>query len=67
MTNASFGLEHMLREIGQVYEAVEQSQFKEGLIKFKDLPQISADLLIEGYPLELMDGDATFCTCVVIG
>ena len=57
ISNASFGLEHLLREVGQVYEAIEQSQ-EEGLHQqFSSLPLAAAELLIDGYPLELMDGD----------
>ena len=51
----SFGLEHLLREIGQIYEA---SKFV-GSQKYSDLPGIIADLVIDGHPLELMDGDAS--------
>ena len=52
--NASFGVEHLLREIGQMYEA---STFLRSQ-KYNDLPGIIADLVIDGHPLELMDGDA---------
>ena len=53
LIDASFGLEHLLREIGQIYEA---SAFI-GSEEYNDLPNIVAGLLIEGYPLEIMDGD----------
>lgn len=52
---ASFGLEHLLRELGQIYEATAQPSQIPGLSR---LPEAAAELLIEGYPLELMDGDA---------
>ncbi len=53
----SFGLEHLLRELGQVYEAALQShQYKDSALS--RLPKAAAELLIDGYPLELMDGDA---------
>ena len=53
--DASFGLEHLLRELGQVYEAArESSEFGEELSR---LPKAVAELLIEGYPLEIMDGN----------
>ena len=59
---ASLGLEHLLREIGQLYEAmsfVANTPEHEHLSKVtKRLPEVAAKLLIEGYPLELMDGDA---------
>ena len=51
--NASFGLEHLLREIGQMYEA---STFFRSQ-KYNYLPGMVADLVIDGHPLELMDGD----------
>ena len=49
--NASIGLEHLFREVGQVYEAA--------IVKYdiSCLPKVVAELLIEGYPLEVMDGD----------
>ena len=52
---ASFGLEHLLRELGQIYEAAAQPSQIPSLSR---LPEAAAELLIEGYPLELMDGDA---------
>ena len=54
--NSSFGLEHLLRELGQVYEAALESGFYGAHLC--SLPQAAAELLIDGYPLELMDGDA---------
>ncbi|XP_071948938.1 interferon-induced very large GTPase 1-like [Antedon mediterranea] len=51
----SLGLEHFNREIGQNYEMLSylnkepQSQ----------LAKVTAEMLLEGYPIELMDGDAT--------
>jgi hypothetical protein len=53
LISASFGLEHLLREIGQIYQASVMCDHK----YYKHLPEIVAELLIEGYPLELMDGD----------
>ena len=53
LIDASFGLEHLLREIGQIYEA---SAFI-GSVEYQFLPNIVAELMIEGYPLEIMDGD----------
>ena len=50
-----FGLEHLLRELGQIYEAASESSPIPGLSR---LPEAAAELLIDGYPLELMDGDA---------
>ena len=54
--DASLGLEHLLRELGQVYEAVQESPMCTNL--YRCLPKLAAEILIDGYPLELMDGDA---------
>ena len=62
LINASFGLEHLFREMGQIYEARMDPQlkvptdFKNKVISY---PQIIVDLMEEGYPVELMDGDAS--------
>ena len=60
---ASLGLEHLLREFGQIYESYEFAvTLKQSDIQYvkyyQSLPQIAAQLLVNGYPLELMDGDA---------
>ncbi|XP_067237673.1 interferon-induced very large GTPase 1 [Chanodichthys erythropterus] len=55
----SFGLEHILREIAQIYEShVSVRKNKRSGCKLDSLPQFAAELMICGYPLELMDGDA---------
>ncbi|XP_049329414.1 interferon-induced very large GTPase 1-like [Astyanax mexicanus] len=59
---ATFGLEHIFREIGQIYEShmtvkKNKKQAEEKLNRLC-LPKLAADLIISGYPLELMDGDA---------
>ena len=59
ISSQSFGLEHLLREMGQIYSVVmelpesERSDHKQ----LERLPQIAADLLLSGYPVEIMDGD----------
>ena len=62
LANASFGLEHLLRELGQMYEAVHATQTKIShevmLDRIKLLPKLVASLVLSGQPLELMDGDA---------
>ena len=59
LINASFGLEHMLREVGQVYEAVAvQDTLQTDFSRVKNLPRVAAQLLYNGFPLELLDGDA---------
>ncbi|KAI4903970.1 hypothetical protein NFI96_014999 [Prochilodus magdalenae] len=60
MSDAAFGLEHVLREVGQIYESqvsVEKNKKETGRVKVSTFPRLAADLLISGYPLELMDGD----------
>ena len=63
--NSSFGFEHLLRELSQVYEAALDGKKSDPTNSHQDLeyyishlPKAAAELLIEGYPLELMDGDA---------
>ncbi|CAL4098694.1 unnamed protein product, partial [Meganyctiphanes norvegica] len=59
INNASFGLEHFMREIGQVYEAcVHHNETKHFENIMNNLSMSAADLLIAGFPLEIMDGDA---------
>ena len=62
LVNASFGLEHFFREMGQIYEATMDMQLKGVSRDLQDevsyFPQVMADLMSEGYPVELMDGDA---------
>ena len=61
--HAFFGLEHLFRELGQLYEAVLEVKHtivpKELEIALRCLPQIAAEILIDGHALELMDGDAS--------
>ena len=60
LINASFGPEHLLREMSQLYEAVISQDSAPSSLKTKisGLPEIAAQLLVDGFPLELMDGDA---------
>ncbi|XP_062993546.1 up-regulator of cell proliferation-like isoform X2 [Elgaria multicarinata webbii] len=63
ISSSSLGVEHFMRELGQLYEA-ECSMVKEGKItknrrQFVHFPSIAADLMLEGFPLELIDGDAS--------
>ncbi|KAL6460924.1 hypothetical protein MHYP_G00308900 [Metynnis hypsauchen] len=55
---ATFGLEHMLREMSQIYEASVQKmqQTEDGDLSY--VPRLAAHLMISGHPMELMDGDA---------
>ncbi|XP_036444427.1 interferon-induced very large GTPase 1-like [Colossoma macropomum] len=53
----TLGLEHIVREMGQIYEAWAECPDKMRP-EVSILPALAADLLISGHPLELMDGDA---------
>nr|DBA18980.1 TPA: hypothetical protein GDO54_014869 [Pyxicephalus adspersus] len=58
--NSSLGVEHFIREVAQFYEA-EDFLAKDCTSdrKLYKLPSIAADLLLDGFPLELIDGDAS--------
>ncbi|XP_007527873.2 interferon-induced very large GTPase 1-like [Erinaceus europaeus] len=59
ITDCTLVVEHILREIGQIYEALEEaSSTKDNF--FHSLPEIAADLMISGVPIELMDGEAAY-------
>ncbi|KAI2645095.1 Interferon-induced very large GTPase 1 [Labeo rohita] len=56
----AFGLEHIMREIGQIYESCSSVRNikKDMQFHFFFLPSFAAEMMISGFPLELMDGDA---------
>ncbi|XP_073464698.1 interferon-induced very large GTPase 1-like [Aquarana catesbeiana] len=58
MNACMFGLEHVLREVGQTYEALYDLHYEDDC--FYELPKIAADMMVSGYPIELMDGDACY-------
>ncbi|CAM4563024.1 unnamed protein product [Lepidochelys olivacea] len=63
LSASSLGVEHFMLELGQFYEA-ECSMVKEGKMlesqrKFSQFPDIAADLMLEGFPMELLNGDAS--------
>ncbi|XP_070779541.1 interferon-induced very large GTPase 1-like [Enoplosus armatus] len=60
LQSATFGLEHIFREMGQIYEAHAslQEQTKRGQSDWSKFPELAAELMISGHPMELMDGDA---------
>ncbi|XP_005533089.1 PREDICTED: interferon-induced very large GTPase 1 [Pseudopodoces humilis] len=58
INSSSIGLEHLLREVGQIYEALQL--MKTNNYNFAKLPEIAAELMVLGYPVELMDGDASY-------
>uniref|UniRef100_A0A671T6Z5 VLIG-type G domain-containing protein n=1 Tax=Sinocyclocheilus anshuiensis TaxID=1608454 RepID=A0A671T6Z5_9TELE len=57
---ATFGVEHIMREIGQIYESCSsvKKNKKDLKIHFSSLSSLAAEMMISGFPLELMDGDA---------
>ncbi|XP_073403595.1 interferon-induced very large GTPase 1-like [Dendrobates tinctorius] len=59
ISESSLGIEHFLRELGQFYEAEYCTVKNESDKQFSHLPGIAADLLLDGFPLELIDGDAS--------
>nr|XP_047134918.1 interferon-induced very large GTPase 1-like isoform X2 [Hydra vulgaris] len=61
--NASFGIENIFREMGQVYESYEEENQNKIV---SDLPILMAELFLIGYPLEIMDGDAVHVPLVWI-
>ncbi|KAM4690557.1 interferon-induced very large GTPase 1-like [Rhinophrynus dorsalis] len=65
MTNCMIGLEHLLREVGQMYEAVVAVQQRDEYSN--ELPKIAAEIMTSGYPIELMDGDASYVPLRWIG
>uniref|UniRef100_A0A3P9D5B0 VLIG-type G domain-containing protein n=2 Tax=Maylandia zebra TaxID=106582 RepID=A0A3P9D5B0_9CICH len=58
LQSATFGLEHIFREMGQIYEAHRAVQKQNKLTSWSKYPKLAADLMISGHPVELMDGDA---------
>ncbi|MGH0176638.1 UNVERIFIED_CONTAM: hypothetical protein FKN15_073137 [Acipenser sinensis] len=60
ISNSSLGIEHFMREMGQLYEAVSSfPDSNKSRQQFQHLPRLGADLLLDGFPLELVDGDAS--------
>ncbi|CAM4332203.1 unnamed protein product [Leuciscus chuanchicus] len=65
---AAFGLENIMREIGQIYESCSsvKKNKKDLQFHFSSLPSLAAEMMISGFPLELMDGDAAHVPLVWI-
>ncbi|XP_029382837.1 up-regulator of cell proliferation [Echeneis naucrates] len=60
LSNSSLGTEHFFREMGQIYEAaVSLPKTDPSRHQVEHLPKICAGLLLDGFPLELVDGDAS--------
>ena len=57
---AVFGWEHLIREIGQLYEVsadLKKMHWQGSMQGLSSLPDIISRQLVEGFPVELMDGD----------
>ncbi|XP_059564756.1 interferon-induced very large GTPase 1-like [Myotis daubentonii] len=59
ISDCTLGIEQLLREVGQIYEALEEASPTKNTL-YLSLPQIAADLMISGVPIELMDGDVSY-------
>ncbi|XP_066578858.1 interferon-induced very large GTPase 1 isoform X1 [Amia ocellicauda] len=60
ISNSSLGVEHFLREMGQLYEAASSLPSNDPYQQqMQHLPTLCAKLLLDGFPLELVDGDAS--------
>ncbi|XP_019204060.1 up-regulator of cell proliferation-like isoform X4 [Oreochromis niloticus] len=60
ISNSSLGTEHFFREMGQIYEAsLSLPQTDPSRQQLQHLPKLCAELLLGGFPLELVDGDAS--------
>ncbi|XP_029943677.1 interferon-induced very large GTPase 1-like isoform X2 [Salarias fasciatus] len=60
ISNSSLGTEHFFREMGQIYEAsLALEKPHPSHQQLNHLPKLGAQLLLDGFPLELVDGDAS--------
>ena len=57
LVEGSIGLEHFFREVGQIYEAT--VEYTKEIRPVNCYPKAMVDILNEGYPIELMDGNAS--------
>ncbi|XP_044160554.1 up-regulator of cell proliferation-like [Bufo gargarizans] len=61
LCDSTLGTDHFVRELGQLYAAeffmLKNERIHQG--KFSYLPGIAAELFLDGFPLELIDGDAS--------
>ncbi|XP_053283711.1 up-regulator of cell proliferation-like isoform X2 [Pleuronectes platessa] len=57
LVDSSLGTEHYMREMGLIYQfSTSSSTTADGI---SQLPGLAAEMLLDGYPLELLDGDAS--------
>ncbi|XP_053283759.1 up-regulator of cell proliferation-like isoform X2 [Pleuronectes platessa] len=57
LLDSSLGTEHYMREMGLIYEFSTSSSTT--VDEISQLPGLAAEMLLDGYPLELLDGDAS--------
>ncbi|XP_053538766.1 up-regulator of cell proliferation [Ictalurus punctatus] len=58
LLDCSLGIEHYMREMGQIYEVASFGSTKKS-DRISSLPTLAAKMLLAGFPLELLDGDAS--------
>ncbi|XP_042559922.1 up-regulator of cell proliferation-like [Clupea harengus] len=60
ISNCSLGPEHFFRELGQLYEcACSLPENNPARQQVQHLPALCAQMLLDGFPVELLDGDAS--------
>uniref|UniRef100_A0A671MJU1 VLIG-type G domain-containing protein n=1 Tax=Sinocyclocheilus anshuiensis TaxID=1608454 RepID=A0A671MJU1_9TELE len=60
ISNSSLGVEHFIREMSQLYEAaVSLPEYALYRKQLEHLPKLCAQLLLDGFSLELVDGDSS--------
>ena len=66
LSKSSLGIEHIIREFSQIYESFIQAPLNRRKsinenfpIDLSQLPIFTANILIQGYPIEILDGDAS--------
>ncbi|XP_067451525.1 interferon-induced very large GTPase 1-like [Thunnus thynnus] len=58
LMESSLGVEHYIREMGLIYE-FSIDGLRNTANEISRLPGLAAEMLLDGYPLELLDGDAS--------
>ncbi|XP_001344701.4 interferon-induced very large GTPase 1 [Danio rerio] len=66
IANSSLGVQHFMRELSQLYESAHSHEtWKNPALK--NLPKVCAQLMLNGFPLELVDGEASNIPLTWIG
>ncbi|XP_009292340.1 interferon-induced very large GTPase 1 [Danio rerio] len=66
IVSSSLGVQHFMRELSQLYESAHsQETWKNSALK--NLPELCAQLMLNGFPLELVDGDVSNIPLTWIG